>query len=78
MVRFTIIRILSSVLMYTKYILENKVIFCETKTINTKKYQKMKIKVWKIVVDTGVQKRSRPNLTDKPMAVRGERRKPGM
>ena len=32
----------------------------------------MKIKIWRIVVDTSVQKRSRPNLTDKLMAVGAE------
>jgi len=34
----------------------------------------MKIKVWRIVVDTGVQKQSRPNLTDKAMALGGTKK----
>ena len=35
-------RILSSVLMYTKYILENEVILWQTKTFNTKNIRKWK------------------------------------
>ena len=38
----------------------------------------MEIRVWRIIVDKGLQKRFRPNLTDKPMAMGGEPKKHSM